>query len=255
MVVVFIVGSSVEQAVAGRNPVRQSWVCRRLDCPDYRTVYEGPNFEVRQYEPATWLVTHPVTTFSFETATFVGLRPILDYIQGHNCNWTLVPMTAPLVTSVVLGAGPFASSGFQVLFLVPKSLADNPPVPLADSGLVVDRWKGRRCMIVRKFSGFAKDRSVLTEAAALAAALPGTNWEPVLDQVRTKGDSAYSIAQYDPPFEIFQRMNEVWVNFQAVDAEEEYSQCLPDVEPPPVPPTPPSTESPAEADLLQINFR
>ncbi|GFZ12018.1 hypothetical protein Acr_23g0004030 [Actinidia rufa] len=60
----------------------------------------------------------------------------------------------------------------------------------------------------KKFSGFTKDYNIVEEAEKLSIGLRRSPWAT---STSSKSEYAYSIAQYNSPFKIFGRVNEVWV--------------------------------------------
>lgn len=117
-------------------------------------------------------------------------------------------MTAPVLTSIVPGAGPLHSSAYFVRFYIPVKFQASPPVPLPELNLHSDRW-GSHCIAVRQFSGFARDSNVIKEAEKLAISLSQSSWANLTE---FSDKNAYSIAQYNSPFHFIGRVNEVWVD-------------------------------------------
>ncbi|CAI0398516.1 unnamed protein product [Linum tenue] len=120
-------------------------------------------------------------------------------------------MTAPVVTSIVPGSGPFHSSSYSVRFYLPVKFQDDPPTPLPELKLEHYRWDAH-CVAVREFSGYAKDDNVVKEAQKLAVSLSRSPWALPNDGAT---DYAYSIAQYDSPFHFIGRVNEVWADVKS----------------------------------------
>jgi len=140
------------------------------------------------------------------------MHRLTHYVQGGNFNHSHIPITIPLLTGIVPSAGPFCSSAFAVRFYVPPDFQETPPTPFPEVDLKVERW-GEKCIAVRQFPGFAKDNNVAKEAALLEASLQKTPWGPDATKVDSRnGEDAYTIAEYNPPFHIFGRLNEVWVD-------------------------------------------
>lgn len=117
-------------------------------------------------------------------------------------------MTSPVLTSIVLGAGPFHSSAYSVRLYLPEKFHAFPPVPLPELQLQLDKWASR-CIAVRTFPGFARDSNVVKQAEALAVSLRKSPWA---NSTYSGGSHAYSIAQYNAPFRFIGRVNEVWVD-------------------------------------------
>ncbi|KAJ4796950.1 Heme-binding protein 2 [Rhynchospora pubera] len=175
--------------------------CKRIECPSYDVVDQGNGFEIRRYNSTEWMSTAPIEDISFVEATRTGFLQLFDYIQGKNTNNETIEMTGPVITQVSPSDGPFCASSFVVSFYVPKKNQADPP--LAD-GLHLQKW-GPTYAAVRQFSGFVSDDSLGEETS---------NWASAVDQGR-KADptSAYTVAQYNSPFEFTGRVNEIWMLF------------------------------------------
>ncbi|TXG65543.1 hypothetical protein EZV62_006818 [Acer yangbiense] len=183
-------------------------LCTAIESPQYAVVHSESDFEVRLYRDSTWMMSAPVRELSFEKSTLLGFHRLFQYIQGANLNYSRIAMTAPVVTSIVPGAGPLHSSAYFVGFYLPVKFQADPPIPLTELNLKPYAWDSH-CVAVRKFSGFAKDEIVVREAEKLAVSLSRSPWAN-----STSDDSgyAYSIAQYNSPFQFIGRVNEIWVD-------------------------------------------
>lgn len=117
-------------------------------------------------------------------------------------------MTKPVLTSIVPGAGPLHSSAYFVKIYLPDKLQADPPLPLPELNLQPDPWTSY-CIAVRRFSGFARDSNIVKEAEKLALSLSRSPWA---NYTTSSSEYAYSIAQYNSPFRIIGRVNEVWVD-------------------------------------------
>nr|CAN78023.1 hypothetical protein VITISV_015519 [Vitis vinifera] len=135
-------------------------------------------------------------------------RGLFQYIQGANLNFSRIAMTAPVLTSIVPGAGPLHSSAYFVRFYLPVKFQATPPLPLPELHLKPDKW-AVHCIAVRKFSGYARDDNIVIEAEKLAISLSRSPWA---NFTTSESNYAYSIAQYSSPFQIFGRVNEIWVD-------------------------------------------
>jgi hypothetical protein len=131
---------------------------------------------------------------------------LFQYLMGANLNSSRIRMTAPVLTSVVPGAGPLHSSAYLVRLYLPAKFQASPPVPLPELNLRPDRWPSH-CTAVRSFSGYARDRNVVEEAEQLALSLSRSPWANCTSY---PSKNAYSIAQYSSPFRFIGRVNEVW---------------------------------------------
>lgn len=132
---------------------------------------------------------------------------LFQYIQGANLNFSRIAMTAPVLTSIVPGAGPLHSSAYFVRFYLPTKFQTTPPTPLPQLSLEPYTWDSHY-IAVRKFSGFARDTNIMQEAEKLATSLSRSPWA---NSTSEESSCAYSIAQYSSPFRVIGRVNEVWV--------------------------------------------
>ncbi|XP_031287747.1 heme-binding protein 2-like [Pistacia vera] len=181
-----------------------------IESPKYEVVHSESDFDVRLYTESTWM-SAPVRELSFEKATLFGFHRLFQFIEGANLNYSRIPMTSPVVTSIVPGAGPLHSSAYVVRFYLPVKFQADPPTPLPELHLKPYVWDSR-CVAVRKFSGFAKDENIVREAEKLAISLRRSPWA---NGTSSDSDYAYSIAQYSSPFQFIGRVNEIWVDIDA----------------------------------------
>ncbi|CAI5493345.1 unnamed protein product [Closterium sp. Naga37s-1] len=195
--------------------------CKNIECPAYQLVHEESDFQIRRYRSSVWAETDPINEVSFKKAVYAGFHRLFQYIQGRNEDGVTIPMTAPVLTTIKPSGGPFCASTFLVRFLVPKSFAENPPKPASSLNLHIRRAPSL-CVAVRAFSGFATDFNVAQEAANLGDSLASTAWANVTAAL---GGEAYSIAEYNSPFELIGRVNEIWVPFREADGEQD--KCTP----------------------------
>ncbi|KAB2606535.1 heme-binding protein 2-like [Pyrus ussuriensis x Pyrus communis] len=185
-------------------------LCSAIESPQYSVVHSESDFEIRLYRLTPWM-SAPVTDISFEKATKNGFHRLFQYIQGANLNFSRIAMTAPVLTSIVPGAGPLHSSAYFVRFYLPTKFQSTPPTPLPELNLKSYTWDSHY-IAVRKFSGFARDTNIVKEAEKLATSLSRSPWA---NSTSAESSYAYSIAQYNSPFRFIGRVNEVWVDVNA----------------------------------------
>ncbi|TQD73425.1 hypothetical protein C1H46_041039 [Malus baccata] len=185
-------------------------VCSAIESPQYSVVHSESDFEIRLYRLTPWM-SAPVKDISFEKATKNGFHRLFQYIQGANLNFSRIAMTAPVLTSIVPGAGPLHSSAYFVRFYLPTKFQSTPPTPLPELNLKSYTWDSHY-IAVRKFSGFARDTNIVKEAEKLATSLSRSPWA---NSTSAESSYAYSIAQYNSPFRFIGRVNEVWVDVNA----------------------------------------
>ncbi|MQM09722.1 hypothetical protein Taro_042595 [Colocasia esculenta] len=211
----------VQPGVSVRQPPRPrgegSWhgagayppTCERIECPGFEVVETGNGYEVRRYNSTTWMSTAAVEDISLVAATRAGFLQLFDYIQGKNEYSEKIEMTAPVITQVSPSDGPICASSFVVSFYVPKKNQARPPPA---EGLHLQRW-GSKYVAVCQFGGFVSDSNIGEEAASLYASLEGSKWSSAVDKGRSADPtSAYTVAQYNSPFEFSGRVNEIWMS-------------------------------------------
>ncbi|KAI4343728.1 hypothetical protein L6164_011043 [Bauhinia variegata] len=190
-------------------------LCGAIESPQYAVVHLESDFEIRHYRESVW-VSASAREISFEKATINGFHRLFQYIMGANLNFSRIAMTVPVLTSIVPGAGPFHSSGYFVSFYLPVKFQATPPLPLPELNLKPCASHGR-CVAVRKFSGFARDDNIVQEAEKLAFSLSRSPWA---NSTSSKTQHGYSIAQYNSPFRLIGRTNEVWVDIDALELDD-----------------------------------
>lgn len=184
--------------------------CNRIECPYFDVIEQGNGYEIRRYNSSVWMSTSNILDISLVEATRSGFLQLFDYIQGKNEYKKKIEMTAPVITQVIPSDGPLCESSFVVSFYVPKeNQADTPPA----EGLHIQRWDPTY-VAVRQFGGFVSDYEVGEEAAALQSSLAGSKWAAAVDKSHTDDSkTSYTVAQYNSPFEFFNRVNEIWLSF------------------------------------------
>ncbi|XP_047316226.1 heme-binding protein 2-like [Impatiens glandulifera] len=181
-------------------------LCVALESPQYSVIHKESDFEIRRYRDLVWM-SAPVKEVSFHKATRNGFHRLFQFIEGANLNFSRIPMTVPILTSIVPDAGPLHSWAYYVRLYLPAKFQENPPLPLPELNLQPTPWSSRS-IAVRQFSGFADDDNIVKEADKLATSLSRSPWS---NSTSSASGDAYSIAQYNSPFRFIGRVNEVWV--------------------------------------------
>eukprot|EP00850_Spirogloea_muscicola_P006063 SM000028S10157 [mRNA] locus=s28:727637:729146:+ [translate_table: standard] len=211
---------------AASRSAQPARTCEELECPPYKVVCKESDFEIRHYRQSSWVVTKPMTELSYVLAATRGFHRLFEYVQGANKNGTKIGMTAPVLTEVTVGEGPFDSQSFTVGFYLPYKYSEHPPLPLENQDLKVRRYHSR-CVAVRRFNGFAVDHNVPDQALRLQLSLEGTPWENATTSCAHRSKKvvcmAYSVAVYNAPFTIKNRVNEIWAEIPHEDVE--HSGC------------------------------
>ncbi|ESQ27267.1 hypothetical protein EUTSA_v10019113mg [Eutrema salsugineum] len=203
-----VVAVSCAKAPAPWNPSMgiRPGTCDHYECPTYNLAEAGYGYEIRVYDSAVWMSTAPIPAPSMTQATKTGFQRLFSYIQEDNKSKTKMNMTAPVITQATPGKSVLYM--YTVSFYLPKKNQQNPP--LADD-LHVQPWKPTH-VAVRQFGGYVTDDAAKKEAAALMASLKGTEWSVSIEKSKGKSPD-YLVADYNPPFQTTDRVNEILVPF------------------------------------------
>jgi hypothetical protein len=187
------------------KPSSPPWFCHDLQCPRYRLLNESAGYETRRLEATRW-VTTDVEAFSLALATATGFQRLFAYISGANEQQRKIEMTAPVLTHVVPGAGPFCKSKYSVSFFAGEAGTETPK-PTSDDVYVRDA--SAVTVFVASKAGFVVDDfSIAALASGLREALERDGVEP---HPRHRSEEGFFVAGYDPPFRLSGRHTEVWM--------------------------------------------
>ena len=202
-----VVVVSCSQAPAPWNPSlgMRPGTCDHYECPTYKLVEAGYGYEIRMYDSAVWMSTHPIPDPSITQGTKTGFQRLFRYIQGDNKSKIKMNMTAPVIIQITPGPEVYM---YTVSFYIPKENQQTPP--LADD-LHVQSWKPTY-VAIRQFSGYVTDDLAIKEAVALMDSLNGTKWKFHIEKSKGKRPD-YFVADYNPPFQTTARVNEILVPF------------------------------------------
>jgi len=165
----------------------------------YEMVATYQGFEERVYPAQKWVSTtmEGAALEPIEDTMFVSL---LSYISGYNDQNAIIPMTTPVSTLVEP-----LSSGYRytMAFYVPSAYQEDVPNGASDIA-VEDR--PQQNILTRRFSGYANDAEMISEAKALEELIRAAGLGEEVDF------TTYYLAVYDGPDALVgrARRNEVW---------------------------------------------
>jgi len=177
----------------------------------FKTLEGGtPQFEVREYPPATWSTTSFPAGTAWDEVRSKGFDRNFNYIKGAG-----VAMTAPVLTRVS------GDGSFSVSFLVPSKYGTSPPAPKPDSGVKIEESPVRR-VVVRSWVGadpkFESQRDVDAAFAALMADADAAGL--IVGAPPKDGGLQGWTAGYDSPMtDPSKRRHEVWLPLVARKSE------------------------------------
>lgn len=180
-----------------REPFTPPWFCHDLECPRFDKINETGDYETRRLAPTRWATTD-VEAYSIATAQANGFTRLFDYISGKNKEQRKIEMTAPVLTHVSPGAGPFCKSKYSVSFYVGEA-GTAAPAPTDDSDVYLRDAPAATVFVASKGGFVVEDYSVAAMAKGLADALERDGVRPHRDHAEKGG---FWTAGYDPPFRL-----------------------------------------------------
>jgi len=176
--------------------------CKAFDCPEFEA-RTHPLYQLRYYPKYTWASVDKKLEDgdSLETAKEQAYDMLKKYFDGGNKNQTKIPMTAPVLTRV--GGTQASYLNVTVSLWLDKEYAVNPPEPLDTSPIYIQEIE-EMTVSVEEFGGYVFDSRLkgLLLAHQEEMNILGVEFRP----------NFYYIAEYDPPFELFGRHNEIWTH-------------------------------------------
>lgn len=175
--------------------------------PEFYHGTQGPNFKVltaeskedydaRIYQPTKW-ITSKMEVKDYEEGSSKSFWQLFNYIGGKNETKSKVAMTCPVRSTVEVDEDKVKSARMS-FFVDPTK---DCPAP-AEEGLFFEE-EGEKKFYVCNFGGFAKHHLYTEHLKKLKAALDRDGKGYVTDTYYTAG--------HDPPFRLWGRRNEVYV--------------------------------------------
>ncbi|KAK9915233.1 hypothetical protein WJX75_006502 [Coccomyxa subellipsoidea] len=198
LLIVLLLGTATTIASAKSS---KPWFCHDLDCPEYDVVDKNDDYEVREYSKGKWASTK-IEGYLYTATIVQGFKRLFNYISGENEPQVKINMTAPVVTKVEHGDGPFCKSNFTVSFFVPFAEQDDTPQP-SSKDLFIQSTPSAT-FFVSSYGGFGMDDITISAKAADLA-------KKLLKRGESFQEGVFWTAGYDPPFRLQNRHNEIWI--------------------------------------------
>jgi hypothetical protein len=165
---------------------------RTIETSPYTVTKTYNSFEIRKYE-ATLFASVNLTTKNYKKASREGFSILAGYIFGKNVTNEKIAMTAPVTMSL--------GDDVTMQFMVPKKYKkESLPQPIQSE--IQFRKEPERTVAALTFGGWANDAKIARYKEQLTAAL---NREGIAHTGR------FYFLGYNPPYEVFQRKNEIIV--------------------------------------------
>ncbi|XP_064616635.1 heme-binding protein 2-like [Liolophura sinensis] len=185
-------GSIIDRLFRRREVTGRPEFCGSYQCPNFTVVSAGEDYELRQYEPTTWVAT--ARGNGWFSTFYMYMRLVKYTVRGYNSLELRMPMTVPIVTKISTTAPE------EMMFMLPEDRQKDPPMPT--NALVYIVKMPALKVYVRTFGGFASDSDYDNEILALKSSLGSDN--------QYEQNVAYKVG-YNSPFTWFNRHNEVWL--------------------------------------------
>ncbi|KXJ29177.1 Heme-binding protein 2 [Exaiptasia diaphana] len=165
--------------------------------PRFKLLDSDEDYETRIYESTKWVSTD-METSDYGDAMSKGFWKLFGYIGGKNETKSKVAMTIPVRGTVTQHEG--ETKSVVTSFFVDQS--KDCPAPTEETVFVKEESEEVK-VYVRNFGGFAKDHSYKENLQALKDSLDRDG--------KCYVTGVYFTAGYDPPFKLWGRRNEVYV--------------------------------------------
>jgi hypothetical protein len=154
-------------------------------------------FEIRSYE-ATLFTSVQLSGNKYKDASSEGFSILAGYIFGGNNKKEKIAMTSPVAMSL--------EDSMTMLFMVPKKFKKET-LPLPDQSQIKFREEPAKTVAAIRFDGWANDEKIEKYKQQLKSAL---------DAEGITYTNHFYFLGYNPPFELFNRKNEIIVELKSV---------------------------------------
>jgi len=150
------------------------------------------NFEIRSYE-ASLFTSVKLPMKNYKKGSSEGFSILAEYIFGGNDKKEKISMTSPVTVSL--------EDTMTMMFLVPKKF-NKESLPKPNQSKVEFREEPKKTVAAITFGGWADDENIEIYKNQLIS---------LLKKEGIKHTNKFSFLGYNPPFEVFNRKNEVIV--------------------------------------------
>ncbi|MCJ7757225.1 MAG: heme-binding protein [Gillisia sp.] len=168
---------------------------RNIETYPYVVNKKYDTFEIRSYE-ATLFTTVKLSTKGYKNSSSKGFSILAGYIFGNNERNEKISMTSPVTMTL--------EDSMTMMFMVPKELKKEM-LPKPDQSLIEFKEEPAKTVAAINFNGWANDKKIEKYKQKLKSALDaeGINYS-----------ERFYLLGYNPPYEVFNRKNEVIVELQ-----------------------------------------
>ena len=169
---------------------------RNIETYHYSVVKKYKSFEIRNYE-ATLFTSVQMNGNKYKQSSSKGFSILAGYIFGENQKNEKIAMTSPVSMSL--------DDSRTMMFMVPKKF-NKETLPKHNEPKIEFREEPAKTVAAITFGGWANDEKIAEYKQKLIAAL---NVEGI------KHNNRFYFLGYNPPFEVFNRKNEIIVELES----------------------------------------
>ena len=165
----------------------------KIENYSYTTVQKMEGFEIRKYRASNFSVVE-LPAQGYKATSSSGFRQLAGYIFGGNEKEQSIAMTSPVIMN-------FGATN-EMMFMIPSDQkVDELPKP--NNPNIQFKQEGERYVAVIAFGGWANDSKIESYTDKLRTLL-------LENQIQFE-ESTFSYLGYNPPYEVFNRKNEIIV--------------------------------------------
>lgn len=168
---------------------------RNIETYHYSVVKKYKSFEIRYYE-ATLFTSVQMNGNKYKQSSSKGFSILAGYIFGENQKNEKIAMTSPVSMSL--------DDSRTMMFMVPKKF-NKETLPKPNEPKIEFREEPAKTVAAITFGGWVNDEKIAEYKQKLIAAL---NVEGI------KHNNRFYFLGYNPPFEVFNRKNEIIVELE-----------------------------------------
>ena len=168
---------------------------RNIETYTYVVNKKYDTFEIRSYE-ASLFTSVKLSTKGYKDASSKGFSILAGYIFGKNERNEKISMTSPVAMTL--------EDSMTMMFMVPKKL-NKKTLPKPDQSQIEFREEPAKTVAAINFNGWANDEKIEKYKQKLISAL---------DAEGITYTKRFYFLGYNPPYEVFNRKNEVIVELQ-----------------------------------------
>jgi hypothetical protein len=175
---------------------------QRIEEYPYEVIKTYKSFEIRRYEEALFTSIR-LNSASYKQGSSKGFSILANYIFGGNDRKQRIAMTSPVAMTL--------EDNMRVMFMIPHSL-DRGDMPMPNEKSIDFVMEPKKTLAVVTFGGWTSDKKIAKYKSRLTEALSNEG---------IQYENKFFIFGYNPPYELFNRRNEVAVEilYESVESE------------------------------------